>query len=362
MNGKDRALAALYFEKVDRVPLLGGMVENAKWLEKASGIKLRYGFSLHRWENPMRAALKAYKNVGADIIRGPILLPKSPFKESLARETTLGFKTAEDVLKYIDLLPSISELRADFNFESVYYTFLRNFKESQEECGEDMLWSESYAGKACRFMWYTLFGYKPFLTACLRYKDEIKKLFNYSAEEAYLINEAIAKAIIENDLPPFLRFGEDICTNRGPMLSPAILDEIYFPYLRRSLEPLRRENVRIIWHSDGNIMPIINRLIDVGVNGFQGFQEETGPRLEIISSLKTKDGKKPIIWGSISVSRTLSVGDIEDVKRDVGRCIKIAAPGGGFILAPSTSIGPEVPIENIFAFFKYGKKYGKEYV
>lgn len=359
MKGKERALAALFFEKVDRIPLLGGMVENAEWLEKASGIKMKHGFTLHRWENPMRAALKAYKNVGADIMRGPILLPKSPFRESAARAFDIRYRTAEDVLRYVDQLPSLSELRTDFDFEYTYHTFLNNVKESQEECGEDILWSEDYAAKACSFQWYLVFGYRPFLTACIRYKKEMEKLFRYSAEEAYLNNEAIGKAITENDLPPFLRFGQDICTEQGPMISPTLMDEIYFPYLKRSLEPLQNENIRVIWHSDGNIMPIINRLIDVGIDGFQGFQEETGPRLEVIANMKTKSGKKPIIWGSISVSRTLPFGTVEDVKNDIKRCIRIAAPGGGFVLAPSSSVGPEVPVENIFVFFKYGKRYGK---
>jgi len=359
MKGKERALEALNFENVDRIPMLGGMVENARWLEKASGTKLRYGFALHRWENPARDALKAYKNVGADIIRGPILLPALPFRETVAREYHLRYKTAEDVLKYIDQLPSISELRADFDFEKTYHAYLNNVRDSQDECGEDMLWSESFAGKACSFQWYTLFGYKPFLTACIRYKTEMKRLFRFSAEEAYLNNEAVAAAVAENDLPPFLRLGEDMCTDQGPMISPTRLDEIYFPYLDRSLEPLRKEGIKVIWHSDGNIMPIIDRLIKVGVDGFQGFQEETGPHLEVIANLKTKSGKKPIIWGSVSVARTLPFGTIEDVKNDVKRCIEVAAPGGGFILAPSSSVGAEVPIENIFAFYEYGRMYGK---
>lgn len=358
VKGKERALATLFFEKADRVPLLGGMVENAAWLGKASGMKMKYWFTLHRWENPMRAALKAYKKVGADVMRGPILLPKSPFRQSAARAFDLRYKTAEDVLKCIDQLPSLSELKADFDFEYIYNAFLNNVKESQEECGEDILWSEDYAGKACSFQWYLVFGYRPFLTACIRYKEEMEKLFKYSAEEAYLNNQAIAKAITENDLPPFLRFGEDICTEQGPMLSPTRMDEIYFPHLRRSLEPLQNENIRVIWHSDGNIMPIINRLIDVGIDGFQGFQEETGPQLESLVKLKTKSGRKPIIWGSISVSRTLPFGTTEDVKNDIIRCVRIAAPGSGFVLAPSSSVGPEVPMENIFAFFRYGKKYG----
>jgi len=99
----------------------------------------------------------------------------------------------------------------------------------------DMLWILGHIGGICPFMWYNRFGYENYFEAMMLYKDTIKYLFEYFAEEGRLRNQAIAKAILENNLPPFIYMGEDICTNDGPMASPSILDELYFPYLKKLL-------------------------------------------------------------------------------------------------------------------------------
>ncbi|MGB9596913.1 MAG: uroporphyrinogen decarboxylase family protein, partial [Candidatus Poribacteria bacterium] len=142
-----------------------------------------------------------------------------------------------------------------------------------------------------------------------------------------------------------------------------MLDKLYFPHLARAVQPLHDAGIGIVWHSDGNILPIIDRLINlVGVSGFQGFQEETGCTLEKVAEYKTRNGEKLILWGSISVTTTLPFGTVDDVKRDVERCFKVAAPGGGFGLASTSSILPETPLENIITMFEYGKNFGRSFL
>ena len=77
LQGRERTIRALSFEEIDRPPMWGGWCENLAFLEKASGVHMKYGFTLNEWENPMRAALKALKNVGVDVTCG-IQLPKPP--------------------------------------------------------------------------------------------------------------------------------------------------------------------------------------------------------------------------------------------------------------------------------------------
>jgi uroporphyrinogen decarboxylase len=142
-----------------------------------------------------------------------------------------------------------------------------------------------------------------------------------------------------------------------------MLDNLYFPHLAHAVQPLHDAGIGIVWHSDGNILPIIDRLINlVGVAGFQGFQEETGCTLEKIAEHRTRDDKKLIIWGSLSVTTTLPFGTVEDVKNDVERCFRVAAPGGGFGLASTSSILPETPLDNIMTMFQYGQDFGREFL
>jgi len=370
LRGKERAIRALNFEKVDRPPMWGGWCENPMFLEKASGIRMRYGFTLNEWENPMRTALQAFKNVGVDVICG-IQLPKPPEMTSnpdhgymgweVCRTEEVGF-TPERVTKYIEALPSPEEVRADFDFERQYLIYVNKMKRAQSECGEDALWM-SGASTVTFDGNFRLFGYKPYIITCMRYRDAAKKLNVYYAEQARCMNEVIAKAMKEEDIAPFCFTGTDICYSHGPMISPEVLGEIYFPYVKRAFEPLKSAGIKIIWHSDGQITPIVDRLIDTGVDGFQGFQEKYGVDFAALTRRKSKDGKPLLLIGSIQVSTTLAFGTIETVKKDVERCINLAIEGRGgrgYILGTDTNISPDVPPENIFAMYEHGQAYGRE--
>jgi uroporphyrinogen decarboxylase len=220
-----------------------------------------------------------------------------------------------------------------------------------------MLWIP-YTGTSCAFMWYSQYGFRPYFLAIMKYPDEVERLYSYSGDLVRLKNRALAEAITNNGFPPYVYFGEDICYNRGPMVPVDLLREIYFPHLRRSIEPLKEAGLKIVWHSDGNIMPILDDLLDSGVDGFQGFQQDTGPTLEHFANLKSRSGDKLILWGSVSVTKTLPFGTVADVEREVESCIDAAHEGGGFFLAPSSSVGPEVPDANILAMHRHAVEYG----
>lgn len=71
------------------------------------------------------------------------------------------------------------------------------------------------------------------------------------------------------------------------MVSPKIFKEVYFPHLRRAVEPLIDAGMHWLWHSDGDIMPIMSELIDCGIDGFQGFQEDEGMDMVKLSQTKS---------------------------------------------------------------------------
>ena len=117
------------------------------------------------------------------------------------------------------------------------------------------------------------------------------------------------------------------------------LGEIYFPELQRAIQPLVDNDVGIIWHCDGNIVPIVDQLIDLGVSGLQGFQEEAGVPYQQMVRLESKWGRPLIIWGCVSVTTTLPFGAVEDVKAAVRRSFTLAGAGRGMRLARPDSPG-----------------------
>jgi hypothetical protein len=212
LQGRERTIRALSFEEIDRPPMWGGWCENPKFLEKASGAHMKYGFTLNEWENPMRAALKAFKNVGVDVTSG-IQLPKPPEMMSHPGGTYgyMGWEvssteecgyTPERAAKYIESLPKPEEVRADFDFDRQYRIYTNRMKRAQDECGDDMLWM-SGASTVTFDGNFRLFGYRPYMIVCMRYRDSAKKLNAYYAEGARCQNEVIAKAMKEEDIAPF---------------------------------------------------------------------------------------------------------------------------------------------------------------
>jgi GNAT superfamily N-acetyltransferase len=268
----------------------------------------------------------------------------------------------EDVRDMIDAMPAPDTLERDFNVEAHADGYAKGIMRLRDMARGEMLFVSGF-GQPDFMGGYNRWGYINYLSALALYPEYLDRFYAYSAEHGRLMNIAVARAIEKYGLAPFVYSGQDICYNDGPMCSPETLDRIYFPHLARAVEPLHEAGIGIIWHSDGNILPILDQLINVvGVAGFQGFQEETGCTLERVAARRTRDGEKLIFWGSISVTTTLPMGTVEDVKREVERCFRVAAPGGGFGLAPTSSILPETPLKNIMAIYEHGQRFGREFL
>jgi len=257
-------------------------------------------------------------------------------------------------------LPTDDQIERDFDVDKAASDYARDLKWRIDKTNGEVLFISAF-GQADFMGPYNLWGYIPYLMAIKLYPEHIHRYYHYTATQGYWYNVAITEAVRKYGIAPYVYSGQDICANQGPLCSLKDLDALYFPELRRAIQPLIDNDVRIIWHCDGNIMPILDRLIDLGVSGLQGFQEEAGVDFAHIVQLKSRWGRPLIVWGCVSVTTTLPFGTVEDVKTAVRRCYHLAGPGRGFVLAPSSSVMPEVPDENITTFLEYGISYGKQF-
>jgi hypothetical protein len=155
--------------------------------------------------------------------------------------------------------------------------------------------------------------------------------------------------------------GDDICDNRGPMVSPQFLDDNYWQWAKHALEPLCEAGIKPICHSDGNVMPLIDQILDVGFAGMQGFQEECGVHLSDLVKLRTRDGDPLVFFCGMVVTQTMPWGSVDDVRADIEYAIDVTDGGRGLFLFPANVINPEVPIENIRAAYAHAKEYSTDY-
>jgi len=114
-------------------------------------------------------------------------------------------------------------------------------------------------------------------------------------------------------------------------------------------------NLKIAYHSDGNIYPIIDDLVEIGLDILNPIQ----PKSMDPYSLKKRYGKNLSLWGTVDIQETLPFGTTEDVESEVRERIKNLAPGGGFIISPTHHVQIDTTLENFFAFWESAEKYGR---
>jgi hypothetical protein len=115
------------------------------------------------------------------------------------------------------------------------------------------------------------------------------------------------------------------------------------------LEPLLEVGCKPVWHSDGNVRPLVDMLIRCGVQGFQGFQPGCGVTLEFMLEHRTREGEPLIIFGPMAVTTELPVLSPAEVKERVRRAIRLCEKDARLVLFTSNTINPDIPYKNIIA-------------
>lgn len=148
-----------------------------------------------------------------------------------------------------------------------------------------------------------------------------------------------------------------IGTQRGLLMSPKTWREFLKPRLAALIEAVKaaRPDVLIFFHSDGKIDAIIEDLIEIGVDILNPVQPECMDPEQI----KRDFGKDLSFWGTVGTQSIFPFGTPTEMKEYVKKRIEVVGAGGGLLIAPSQSLEPEVPWENIVAFFEAVEEYGR---
>jgi uroporphyrinogen decarboxylase len=160
-----------------------------------------------------------------------------------------------------------------------------------------------------------------------------------------------ARAMQEGIQAKAVLTGEDICSQKGPMVSPEYLRQDYFEMVEYAIEPLVKVGAKVVWHCDGNVRPLLDDLLACGLGGLQGFQRECGMELEWIVERKTRSGDPLVIFGPMSVTKTLPHGTPDDVRTEVRTAMTLCRDKASLVFFTANTINPDVPLENIRAYW-----------
>lgn len=151
--------------------------------------------------------------------------------------------------------------------------------------------------------------------------------------------------------------GDDVGMQTGMILSPVMFRRYIMERYRLLISEIKRENpdIKIAFHSDGYITPIINDLIEVGVDILNPVQ----PKCMNPAEIKDKYGEKLCFMGTIDEQEVLPFGTIDDLAKEIDLRIGTIGYNGGLIIGPTHNIQNDTSIEKVEFMFDYIKEKGR---
>lgn len=141
----------------------------------------------------------------------------------------------------------------------------------------------------------------------------------------------------------------DLGGQQGPLISLKMFDEFVAPYLQELTDHIHHLGAYVMFHSCGMIFPLIERLIAIGIDildPIQPVSESMRPE-----SLRAKFKNKICFHGGIDIQNVLPYGTPADVAREVRKYAEAFGGDGGYICCPAHLWQPDVPPQNIVAFY-----------
>ncbi len=211
-------------------------------------------------------------------------------------------------------------------------------RQQQADWGEDCYWMPCGAGVnlMSTFGEVGLEAFSYYLADCPDVIDEVLEMRTFDAVRwvsHYPDDHGVAAMMM----------GDDIAFKSGPIFSPAWFEKHYFHRLARICDAYHAKGIKVMFHSDGNIMPILPQLVEAGIDALNPIEVMAGMDIADIH----RRYPQLFMTGGIDVSELLPFGTPEQVYETTRRTIDDA--GGRIMIGSSTELQNCVPLANFLA-------------
>jgi uroporphyrinogen decarboxylase len=124
----------------------------------------------------------------------------------------------------------------------------------------------------------------------------------------------------------------DYCYNSGPFLSPKMFREFITPYLAKIIDEIRKMGGYAIKHTDGNIMPILDQLIECRPHAIHSLDPMAGVDIAVVKKITSEAGVA--ICGNVNCA-LMQTGTDEEVRQSALYALEHGKPGGGYFYTTS---------------------------
>jgi uroporphyrinogen decarboxylase len=198
---------------------------------------------------------------------------------------------------------------------------------------------------------WRLRGLANFLEDLLLRPDWAHFLLDRLTDLACRNARALARAGID-----VLALDDDVGMPGSMMISPATWRAFFKPRMSAIIQSAKKINpeIGILYHSDGVFTPIIEDLMEIGVNAINPLQPEHMDPAQI----RRQSGSALALWGTVGRQTTFSFSAPGDIHQEVAERLETLGRSG-LILCPAYDIDePDIPWANVEAFLRAVRELG----
>lgn len=140
----------------------------------------------------------------------------------------------------------------------------------------------------------------------------------------------------------FLFIASDVGFNAGPFVSPIQFRRLVTPYLARLVARVREYGKWAFFHSDGQLMPVLDQILECRPHALQSIDPQAGMDF---AEVKRRAYGRMALMGNVACN-LLQQGPEEAIRRSARYCLTHGAPGGGYVFSSSNTIFRGVPLRN----------------
>jgi uroporphyrinogen decarboxylase len=178
------------------------------------------------------------------------------------------------------------------------------------------------------------------------------------SEEADILLDKLAEFCIAVSIESIKRgadwiwMGDDLGSQKAMLMSPDMWRTYFKPRMKYIIDSIRayKKDIYIGYHSCGSMFPVIEDLIEVGIDVLNPLQDSAvGMDHDVI---KKEFGHRATMMCGIDIQQFMNRATPDEVRAKTRDIVERLSPNGGFIFAASHCIQPDVPVENIYAMFE----------
>jgi uroporphyrinogen decarboxylase len=186
-----------------------------------------------------------------------------------------------------------------------------------------------------------VFGFRRFMVELFRVSSDLERLIR----DVEGLNLKLARRARDRGAEGVL-LADDLAYQRGLMVSPDVFRHTLLPSLVRQTEAVKALGMSVFFHSDGNINAILVDLAEIGFDGWQGLEAAAGMDLGLI---KRDYGARVCLWGNMDPAHLQVPSSPDEIASRLDAIWQATGQGNGFILGTSSGLIRGIRPENLRA-------------